>query len=113
MTPRVLRLRDAPGYLGLNRNKFNALVRPHVQEIREGRTVMFDRLDLDRWWDEYKTRNGRPTGNGGATCRKEERPVSFSGKGSGKSIRSGGESGFAAALDAARSRTRKQCSPGG
>lgn len=113
MTPRALRLKDAPRYLGMNRNRFNALVRPHVPEIREGRTVMFDRLDLDAWWDKYKARNGHPAGNGGESCQSERRPVSFKGTGSGISTRSGGESGFAAALDAARSRTRRLSSPGG
>ena len=59
--PRVLRLRDAPGYLGTNRNFFNASVRPYVSEIRIGRQgVAFDRLELDAWWEQYKSRNGRP-----------------------------------------------------
>ncbi len=59
--PRVLRLRDAPRYLGMNRNLFNSDVRPFLLEIRIGRQgVAFDRLELDAWWEQYKSRNGRP-----------------------------------------------------
>ncbi len=60
MQPRLLRLRDAPGYLGMDRNRFNAEVRPYVPEIPIGsQGIAFDRLDLDAWVDEYKSRNGR------------------------------------------------------
>ncbi len=59
--PRVLRLRDAPRYLGMNRNFFNAEVRPFLTESRIGRQgVAFDRLELDAWWEQYKSCNGRP-----------------------------------------------------
>ena len=59
--PRVIRLRDAPSYLGMDRNRFNAEVRPFVTEINYGtQCVAFDRLELDAWLDEYKSRNGRP-----------------------------------------------------
>ncbi len=59
--PRVLRLRDAPSYLGMNRNLFNAEIRPYLTELRIGRQgVAFDRLELDAWWEQYKSRNGRP-----------------------------------------------------
>ncbi|MGH8580749.1 MAG: hypothetical protein ACREVK_11755 [Gammaproteobacteria bacterium] len=61
MQSRLLRLRDAPGYLGMDRNRFNAEVRPYVPEIPIGsQGIAFDRLDLDAWVDEYKSRNGRP-----------------------------------------------------
>ena len=59
--PVAIRLKDAPGYLGMNRNMFNAMVRPFVTEIRYSKqVVVFDCLDLDAWFDEYKSRNGRP-----------------------------------------------------
>ena len=59
--PRVLRLRDAPRYLGMDRNRFNAQVRPHLTIIPIGRQgVAFDWLELDAWWEQYKSRNGRP-----------------------------------------------------
>ena len=61
LTPRLLRLRDAPRYLGIDRNRFNAEVRPHLTEIPIGRQgVAFDRLELDAWVDRYKSRNGPP-----------------------------------------------------
>ena len=37
IAPRLLRFRDAPRYLGMDRNRFNAEVRPLVTEIRIGR----------------------------------------------------------------------------
>ncbi len=59
--PRLIRLRDAPRYLGMDPNRFNAEVRPYLVEIPVGiQGVGFDRLDLDAWFEEYKTRNGRP-----------------------------------------------------
>jgi predicted DNA-binding transcriptional regulator AlpA len=58
--PRVLRLRDVPRYLGMNRNLFNSDVRPFLSEVRIGRQgVAFDRLELDAWWEQYKSRNER------------------------------------------------------
>jgi hypothetical protein len=57
----VIRLKDAPGYLGMDRNRFNTDVRPYVTEMRMGKQgVAFDRLDLEAWFEEYKSRNGRP-----------------------------------------------------
>jgi len=50
LQPRLIRMRDAPRYLGMTRDHFNALVRPHVTEIPFGRLcIAFDRLELDRW----------------------------------------------------------------
>jgi hypothetical protein len=59
--PRLIRLRDAPRYLGMDPNRFNAEVRPYLTEIPIGKQgVAFDRLDLDAWVDQYKDCNGRP-----------------------------------------------------
>lgn len=59
--PRFLRLRDAPSYLGMDVNKFNQMVRPHLTQVRLGKQALaFDRHELDDWADEYKARNGRP-----------------------------------------------------
>jgi hypothetical protein len=58
--PRAIRLKDAPDYLGMDRNRFNAEVRPYVKEARYGtQSVVFDGLDLDAWFDDYMSRNGR------------------------------------------------------
>ncbi len=61
LLPRLIRLRDAPRYLGMDPNRFNDEVRPYLIEIPIGKQgVAFDRLDLDAWVDQYKDRNGRP-----------------------------------------------------
>ena len=61
LLPRLIRLRDAPFYLGMDKNRFNAEVRLHITEIRIGKQgVAFDRLELDNWVEDYKSRNGRP-----------------------------------------------------
>lgn len=45
--PRVLRLRDAPAYLGMDIHRFNEEVRPALVEISIGKQgVGFDRLDF-------------------------------------------------------------------
>ncbi len=57
--PRIIRLRDAPSYLGMDKNRFNAEVRPQLRERRMGKQgVAFDRIDLDAWADQYFDRNG-------------------------------------------------------
>ena len=59
--PRLIRLRDAARYCGMDPNRFNAEVRPYLIEIPIGKQgIAFDRLDLDAWVDQYKDRNGRP-----------------------------------------------------
>ncbi len=64
LLPRFIRLRDVPFYLGMDRNRFNAEVRPHLTETPIGKQgIAFDRLDLDAWVDQYKSRNGRPASN--------------------------------------------------
>ena len=63
--PRDLRFRDAPHYLGMDRNRFNAEVRPYVTEVPIGKQgIGFDRLELDAWFEDYKSRNGRPARKG-------------------------------------------------
>jgi hypothetical protein len=99
MQPRIIRFRDAPGYLGMDRNRFNADVRPHLTEIPIGiQGIAFDRLELDAWVDDYKSRNGRPARKGGLAWDASEYPVSSSGPeiGISTSASSGGE--FAKAL---------------
>lgn len=60
LLPRFIRLRDAPAYLGMDRHRFNAEVRPRILEIPVGiQGIAFDRLDMDAWADDYKSCNGR------------------------------------------------------
>jgi predicted DNA-binding transcriptional regulator AlpA len=57
--PRLIRLRDAPFYLGMDRNRFNAEIRPFLTQIPIGEQgIAFDRLELDTWVEQYKSRNG-------------------------------------------------------
>src|SRR5438874_7335401 len=97
--PRLLRLRDAPFYLGMDRNRFNAEVRPYLTEIPIGKQgIGFDRLELDAWVDDYKSRNGRPARKGDKTWDANASPASSCGPDTGISTSgcSGGE--FARAL---------------
>ncbi len=60
LLPRLVRLRDAPAYLGMDRNRFNNEVRPHLTNIPIGQQgIAFDRLELDAWVEDYISRNGR------------------------------------------------------
>lgn len=53
--PRVIRLKYAPSYLGMDKNRFNKEVRPSLKPIRIGiQGVAFDRYDLDAWFEKYK-----------------------------------------------------------
>ena len=61
IAPRVIRHRDAPAYLGMDRNRFDAEVRPGVTEVAMGqRGIAFDRLELDAWWETHMIQSGRP-----------------------------------------------------
>ncbi len=105
LLPRIIRVRDAPFYLGMDRRLFNAEVRPHLTEIPIGKQgVAFDRVELDDWMDEYIARNGRPSPNGGTKRDANKYPVSSSGATFGTSTRrsTGGE--FAKALACRASR---------
>ena len=60
LLPRIIRLRDTPNYLGMDRNRFNTEVRPYLTNIPIGRQgIAFDRLELDAWVEDYISRNGR------------------------------------------------------
>ena len=59
--PRFIRFRDAPAYLGMDKNRFRSQVKPFITEIPIGKQgIAYDRLDLDRWADHYKEDFGRP-----------------------------------------------------
>ena len=109
LLPRLVRFRDAPDYLGMDRNRFNAEVRPYLVEIRIGRQgVAFDRLDLDAWVDQYKSRNGRSGRlRGELTWDAKERQDSTNVRGSGISTKKSEEAAFVKALAQATSKKRK------
>ena len=59
--PRVIRMSQAPAYLGMSEPHFNVHVRPYLVEVRDARSMIsFDRLDLDAWWEQHKQANGKP-----------------------------------------------------
>lgn len=61
LLPRFIRFKLAPGYLAMDKNRFNREVRPYVTEIRIGKQgIAFDRLELDAFAEQYKSCNGRP-----------------------------------------------------
>src|SRR5438552_4195089 len=95
LQPRIVRFRDAPAYLGMDRNRFNDEVRPHLTEIPIGKQgIGFDRLELDAWVDDYVSRNGRPGRSKGVkSWDARNYPASSCGAGSGTStsMSSGGE----------------------
>ena len=108
--PRLIRLRDASRYLGMDPNRFNAEVRPQLIEIPIGKQgIAFDRLDLDDWADEYKSRNGRPGKQKGENKPWDVRKyqASSTARGSGTSTRLSEEEEFAKALERATSKKRK------
>ncbi|VTU34305.1 hypothetical protein [Variovorax sp. RA8] len=81
LLPRVVRHRDAPGYCGMDRNRFDAEVRPAITEIPIGhRGIAFDRLELDAWLDAYISERGRPSRSrkGEIQCELGQKGSSFS-----------------------------------
>ena len=99
--PRLIRLRDAPHYLGMDKNRFNRDVRPHVTVIPIGtQGIAFDRVDLDSWADHDKHRNGRPAAQPerNKPWETKHRQVSPSVVGSGTSTKCSEEYAFEKAL---------------
>lgn len=100
--PRILRMRDAPNYLGMSPRIFNKTVRPYVTEFPVGDGgIGWDRLELDAWVEEHKRRNGRPAKQLEDTRweRKERRAALTSAVKSGTSKRSSAGGSFAKALE--------------
>jgi hypothetical protein len=113
LLPRLVRFRDAPGYLGMDRNRFNAEVRPRLTNIPIGRQgIAFDRLELDAWVEDYKSRNGRPGRLLGERLWDvvEGRPASSKGPACGTSINGSKGGEFAKALAQIRSPKRSDTS---
>ncbi len=111
--PRIIRFRDAPRYLGMDRNRFNAEVRPHLTELPIGRQgIGFDRLELDAWVDDYKSRNGRPARKGVNSWDASKSPASSCGPESSTSTSGSSAGAFARALAQVGSRKLKGDSEG-
>jgi hypothetical protein len=100
LLPRLVRFRDAPAYLGMDRNRFNREVRPHLTNIPIGRQgIAFDRLELDAWVEDYVSRNGRPGRlQGERLWDAKKRPVSSKERAFGTSTNGSKGNEFAKAL---------------
>ena len=115
LMPRVIRAKDAHIYLGMDRNRFNHEVKPHLVAVPIGtQGIGYDRFDLDAWWEVYKERNGQP----GALCKMEgeaqwenECQVSTAGRTSpavcGTSTKSSSANAFAKAVERATKKKQK------
>jgi predicted DNA-binding transcriptional regulator AlpA len=110
ITPRLIRFRDAPRYLGMDRNRFNAIVRPYLTEIRIGKQgIAFDRLELDAWVDQYIYRNGCLAEPCGEISWQERRHRASSDEAeSGILTKGSADDAFRAALVRATSKKRKR-----
>jgi hypothetical protein len=101
LTPRFIRLRDAPLYLGMDKNRFNREVRPELTNIPIGtQGVAFERLELDAWAEDYVRRTGRPAAlpERRKSWDNVNRPASPCGVRSGTSTKTSTERAFARAL---------------
>lgn len=99
--PRIIRIRDAPFYLGMDKNRFNAEVRPSLTELKIGtQGVAFDRLELDAWVDDLISRIGKPGTRKleKVTCLKKSL-ASSKGANIGTSTKSSTVGAFAKVLD--------------
>jgi hypothetical protein len=97
----------------MDKNRFNRDVRPLLAVIPIGtQGIAFDRLDLDSWADDYKSRNGHPAAQPEREkpWETKERRVSPNEAGSGISISSSEEHAFARALEQATSGKPKSIS---
>src|ERR1700733_9949054 len=115
VAPRFIRLRDAPRFFGMDKNRFNREVRPRLTEIRIGtQGRAFDRLEMEAAAQEYKIRNGIPVAQSEWKKPAGEikgRQASPSAVGSGTSTNVSEERAFARALEQAMSGRPKSISP--
>jgi hypothetical protein len=111
--PRLVLLRDAPFYLGMDRNRCISEVRLCLTEIPIGEQgIAFDRLELDAWADHYKSCNGRPgQPREGHSWDAKERQASINAVESGTSTRSFLDSELPNLLEQATSTKCRTISP--
>ncbi|MCX7092037.1 MAG: hypothetical protein NTY50_01110 [Methylobacter sp.] len=107
--PRIIRIKDAPFYLGMDKNRFNTEVRPSLTEMKIGtQGIAFDRIELDAWADDYMLRIG--TSNKQKQEQKtwqRKSPASSKGTTVGTSTKSSAADAFAKALAQATSKKPK------
>lgn len=104
LMPRLVRMRDAPYFFGMDKNRFNREIRPLLTEIRVGKQGRaFDRLEMEAAAEDYKDRNGRPAADSERIKPWEtaDRQASSSVVGSGISTKCSEARAFARALQQA------------
>ena len=114
--PRLIRLREAPNFFGMDKNRFNRELRPRLTEIRIGtQGVAFDRLEMEAAADDYKSRNGRPAAQSerSKSWDNVKGPDSHAEVASGISTSKSEEFEFAKALERVISSKRRNNSPSG
>jgi hypothetical protein len=114
--PHLIRLREAPNFFGMDKNRFNRELRPRLTEIRIGtQGVAFDRLEMEAAADDYKSRNGRPAAQSerSKSWDNVKGPDSHAEVGSGISTSKSEEFEFAKALERVISSKRKNNSRSG
>ena len=107
--PKIIRIRDAPFYLGMDKNRFNKEVRPSLTEIKIGtQGIAFERQELDAWADDYISRVGKPATKKleKIVCQRKS-PDSSKGASFGTSTKSSVDVAFAKALEQAISKKPK------
>jgi hypothetical protein len=114
LLPRAIRAKDAHHYLGMDRNRFNREVKPCLVAVPIGvQGIAYDRIDLDDWWEDYKSRNGQPGAlyHKGEAQWENECQVSTAGRTSpavcGTLTKSSTANAFAKAVERATKKKRK------
>jgi predicted DNA-binding transcriptional regulator AlpA len=107
MEVRLLRHNQAYKYLGMSEAYFNEKVRPYLTEIKQGRAVWFDRLDLDAWVEQFKQANGRPGRQQEERTWPKQPQVSVKRETSGTLIKPSPAGSFAKALEKRKLKQRK------
>lgn len=104
--PYFIRLRDAPFYLGMDKNRFNTEVRPMLQNIPIGKHgISFDRDDLKAWAAHYKLLHAKPAKR--ALCDKNNCPACATASPSYSSTKKITDSAFTKILTQAISKKNK------
>lgn len=111
---------EAIEYVGVKRRTFDEMWRPKLNPMRQGSCLIFDRLDLDRVFDEFKAaaapaaanddgaeplrhngpRNGRPSQETGERRPKNKGYLPPERTEPGRSTSGGGKIDFASAASA-------------
>jgi hypothetical protein len=113
-SPRVIRVKDAHRYLGMDKTTFAKLIRPYLSVIHiTKKSRGFERLDIDQAFDVYKHGRCHPPKKLLPTeddiCL-EKKPVSTSTKpvNAGSSTKLSKENAFASALSTAKSSAKQR-----